>query len=199
MRARPGCLCCAPGPQSLLGLAPYSAGERIGKEAYVKAFESFHQAFSDLKMEPTSILSQGDAVAWEYVESATFKAPVLGPGGQTLLPTNRSYRVPVGAFLRINASGLIVEVRVYDNPLLASQQLGMDPTVFLPTKAQDTVKAFIRAFNAHDVDALLALLAPDFGGWAITHRSGRASRTTRRSSWSSAKPSLISGGKTWPT
>ena len=146
----------------LVGSGPYFAGERIGKEDYVKASESFHQAFPNLKMEPTSMLSQGDTVAWEYVESATFTAPLLGPGGHTLAPTNRSYRVPIGAFMRINASGLIVELRVYDNPLLASQQLGTDPTVFLPNKAQDTVKAFIGAFNAHDLDAFVACLAPEF-------------------------------------
>jgi len=106
-------------------------GQSIGKEIYLKVCESFFKAFPDLKEKLVSILSKGDTVACELIESGTMKAP-YEIEGRSVAPTNRSYRVPFAAFFRVNAQGLIVEQGHYGERQAWFQQLGIDPRVFLP-------------------------------------------------------------------
>lgn len=78
----------------------------------LKVCESFFKAFPDLKWELISIVSTGDTVACELIESGTMKAP-YEIEGRSVAPTNRSYRVPFAAFFRVNTHGLLVEQEHY--------------------------------------------------------------------------------------
>ena len=73
----------------------------------------------------TQIVAQGDTVALEEVETATFKEP-LEVATLALPPTNRSYELRVACFFRVNAGGLIVEMRNYWDTRTFFQQLGID-------------------------------------------------------------------------
>jgi len=53
-----------------------------------------------------NMMSTGETVAFEAIETATFTGPYVIPG-HTFAPTNRPYRVPVAAFFHVNADGLI--------------------------------------------------------------------------------------------
>ena len=54
---------------------PLVLQRKIGKESARKGIEAYNKAFSDLKMEITTIVAHGDTVVVEEVETATFKGP----------------------------------------------------------------------------------------------------------------------------
>lgn len=104
---------------------PLVLQRKSGKEAVRKGIEVYTRAFPDLKMEITKIVAQGDTVAVEEVETATFKGP-LEVATLTLPPTDRSYELRVACFLRVNSKGLIAEMRNYWDTRTFFQQLGID-------------------------------------------------------------------------
>jgi steroid delta-isomerase-like uncharacterized protein len=87
--------------------------------------EAYNKAFPDLKMAITKIVAQDDTVVVEEVEIATFKEP-LEVATLTLPPTNRPYELRVACFFRVNAEGLIAEMRNYWDTRTFFQQLGID-------------------------------------------------------------------------
>ena len=76
-------------------------------------------------MEITTIVARGDTVAVEEVEIATFKGP-LEVATLAIPPTNRSYELRVACFFRVNAKGLIAEMRNYWDTRMFFEQLGID-------------------------------------------------------------------------
>jgi steroid delta-isomerase-like uncharacterized protein len=108
-----------------------SLGQRVGKEDWAKTWKVFEKALPDFKWEIVSMLSKGDTVACEMVETGTWEGSFDVPG-HTLAPTNRSYTSPCAAFFRFNANGLIVEMREYADRLAWCQQVGIDPRYLLP-------------------------------------------------------------------
>jgi len=113
----------------VVGSNPLAAQRKIGKEGSRKGIEAFTKAFPDLKMEITKIVAQGDTVAVEEVETATFKGP-LEVATLTMPPTNRSYEMRVACFFKVNAKGLIAEMRNYWDTRSYFQQLEIDPESF---------------------------------------------------------------------
>jgi steroid delta-isomerase-like uncharacterized protein len=109
-----------------------SQGRPVTREMIVKGFRMFAVALPDLKDEVVSMVAEGDRVVCEVVETATFTGPMELPSG-AVPPTNRSYRIPVGSFFRVNPEGLIAEVRTYWDTADWERQIGMDPTLFAPT------------------------------------------------------------------
>jgi steroid delta-isomerase-like uncharacterized protein len=91
---------------------PLVLQRKIGKEGARKGIEAYNKAFSDLKMEIIKIVASGDTVAVEEVETATFKGP-FEVAKLTISPTNKSYELRVACFFRVNAEGLIAEMRNY--------------------------------------------------------------------------------------
>ena len=73
-----------------------------------------------------SIMAEGDKVACEVIETATFTGPMELPSG-VLAPTNRSYKLPVASLFRVNAQGLIIEQRTYWDTADWERQIGIDP------------------------------------------------------------------------
>ncbi|HXY88790.1 MAG TPA: nuclear transport factor 2 family protein [Candidatus Acidoferrales bacterium] len=108
---------------------PFVSQRKIGKEGVRKGIEALTNAFPDLKMEITKIVTHSDTVALEEVETATFKCP-LEVATVTIPPTNRSYELRVACFFRVNVKGLIAEMRNYWDTRSYFQQLGIDPESF---------------------------------------------------------------------
>jgi steroid delta-isomerase-like uncharacterized protein len=104
---------------------PLVLQRRSGKEGARKGIAAYNKAFPDLKMEITTIVAHGDTVAVEEVETATFKGP-LEAATLAIPPTNKSYELRVACFFRVNAEGLIAEMRNYWDTRTFFQQLGID-------------------------------------------------------------------------
>ena len=109
----------------IVGSNPLVLQRTVGKEGARKGIEAYNKAFPDLKMAITQIVVQGDTVALEEVETATFKEP-LEVATLALPPTNRSYELRVACFFRVTAGGLIAEMRNYWDTRTFFQQLGID-------------------------------------------------------------------------
>jgi steroid delta-isomerase-like uncharacterized protein len=109
----------------LVGSNPLVLQRTVGKEGARKGIEAYNKAFPDLKMQITKIVAQDDTVAVEEVEIATFKEP-LEVATLTFPPTNRPYELRVACFFRVNAEGLIAEMRNYWDTRTFFQQLGID-------------------------------------------------------------------------
>jgi steroid delta-isomerase-like uncharacterized protein len=113
----------------VVGSNPLASQRKYGLEGVRKGMVALTKAFPDLKMEITEIVAHGDTVALEEVETATFKGP-LEVATITIPPTNRSYELRVACFFRVNAKGLIAEMRNYWDTRSYFQQLGIDPESF---------------------------------------------------------------------
>lgn len=108
-----------------------SQGRPVGKEMIEKGFKMFDIALPDLKEEIVSIIAEGDSVACQVIETATFTGPMELPSG-VIAPTNKSYKLPIGAFFRVNTHGLITEQRTYWDTADWERQIGIDPKLFVP-------------------------------------------------------------------
>lgn len=102
-----------------------------------KGFKMFDKSLPDLKEEIVSILAEGDRVVCEVIETATFTGPMELPSG-AIAPTHRSYKLPVGAFFRVNTQGLIIEQRTYWDTADWERQIGIDPKLFAPEPERAT-------------------------------------------------------------
>ena len=88
-----------------------SRGRPVGKDMIAKGLKMFDKSLRGcLRKRLFSITAEEDRVVCEVIETATFTGPMELPAGG-IAPTNRSYKLPVGSFFRINAQGLIVEQR----------------------------------------------------------------------------------------
>jgi steroid delta-isomerase-like uncharacterized protein len=103
----------------------YFSGPIKGKDFFIRAMTAYAKAFPDSHDEVTSMIAQGEFVACEYLETATFKGPLQSLGG-TVPPNNRKYRLRVASFFRVNASGLITEMRNYFDSAIFGEQTGID-------------------------------------------------------------------------
>ena len=108
-----------------------SQGHPVGKDMMAIGFKMFDKSLPDLKEELVSITTNGDRVACEVIETATFTGPMQLPSG-IIAPTNRSYKLPVGAFFLINGQGLIAEQRTYWDTADWERQIGIDSKLFAP-------------------------------------------------------------------
>jgi steroid delta-isomerase-like uncharacterized protein len=106
-----------------------SQGRPVGKDLIAQGFRIFDKALPDLKEEIISLIAEGDRVACEVIETATFTAAMDLPTG-VVAPTNRAYRLPVCAFFRVNPQGFITAQRTYWDTADWEQQIGIDPKLF---------------------------------------------------------------------
>jgi steroid delta-isomerase-like uncharacterized protein len=109
-----------------------SQGRAADKDMMARGFAMFDKSLPNLKEEIVSVIAEGDRVACQVIETATFAGPLELPTG-VIAPTNRTYRLPVASFFRLNAQGLIAEQQTYWDTANWAHQLGIDPTVFAPT------------------------------------------------------------------
>lgn len=98
------------------GRNPLSGQENaIAKEDFRTILQKNLQAFPDLHMRVDRLISDGEIVAIEELETAT------------LAFTNQSYEMPVACFFRVNSEGMIVEIHNYWDTKTYFQQIGTDP------------------------------------------------------------------------
>lgn len=105
------------------------SGRIVGKDKMEWGFKLLDKSFPDLKEEIVSIIVEGNTVACEVIETATFTGPLEMPTG-VIAPTNNSYKLPFSAFFRINSEGLITEQQNYWDTATWFRQLGIDPKAF---------------------------------------------------------------------
>jgi steroid delta-isomerase-like uncharacterized protein len=108
-----------------------SQGRPASKDMITKGFKMFDRALPNLREEIVSIIGEDDRVVCEVIETATFTGPMELPMG-LIIPTKRSYRLPVASFFRISQQGLIVEQRTYWDTADWAQQIGVDQKLFVP-------------------------------------------------------------------
>ena len=78
----------------------------MSKEIYRDMWARFADAFPDFKWETSCMVTSGDTVAIEVVETGTFTDPWAWQG-KTLWPTGKAYRSRISLFFRVNKDGLI--------------------------------------------------------------------------------------------
>ncbi len=129
----------------------------------------FDKALPNLKEEVISIISEGDTVVCEVIETAKFTAPMELPNG-IIEPTNKSYKLPVSSFFRINEQGLITEQRTYWDTASWARQIGIDPKIFAPNNKniskEDVIQEFTRCMTTDDIDGIIKLFNED-SEWVI--------------------------------
>ena len=108
-----------------------SQGRAANKDMIAMGFKMFDKALPNLKEEIVSIIAEGNNVVCQVIETATFTAAMELPTG-IIEPTNRSYKLPVGAFFRVNTQGLITEQRTYWDTADWERQIGIDAKLFAP-------------------------------------------------------------------
>jgi steroid delta-isomerase-like uncharacterized protein len=108
-----------------------SQGRPADKDLIARGFNMFMKALPDLREEIVGVVAEGDKVACQVIETATFTGPMELPTG-IVAPTNRAYTLPVGSFFRLDARGLIIEQRTYWDTASWARQIGIDPTLFAP-------------------------------------------------------------------
>jgi len=108
--------------------SPLSGGAAT-KDMVAGGLKLFEKSFPDLKEEVTSMIVEGDRVACEVMETATFTDSLDWPTG-AIAPTNKFYKLPFAAFFRVNAEGLIAEQRNYWDTAAWIRQVGIDGKLF---------------------------------------------------------------------
>jgi ketosteroid isomerase-like protein len=114
-----GALAALLAPQ-LSGHSPLAGGQMMvaAKELVVGGVERAMSVFRDLHWEVKGVISGGDGVAVEMIESAT------------LIRTNTSYAMPFSGVFRVNADGLITQFHSYWDTGTFFQQLDVSLETF---------------------------------------------------------------------
>jgi len=109
-----------------LHLHPFPEPSR-GKEAIKKENKEFFEAFPDLQLKISGIISSGDQAAVEFDMKGTNTGPLVTPDGNSLPATNRPLEIRGSAFFRANSEGLISEEHFYFDTASFMNQLGIKP------------------------------------------------------------------------
>ncbi|TLZ80018.1 MAG: ester cyclase [Methanobacteriota archaeon] len=112
--------------ESVIDLNP-AAPEPIKGRAAVRAYyEQFNRAFPDLRTQKDRSFGQGDWVCLETTSSGTHKGPLLGPGGQAIPATGKSFSMKVAGVFKLERRQ-ITEVHEYFDLAGFMAQLGLSP------------------------------------------------------------------------
>ena len=84
----------------------------------------FLDAFPDLHFDVKDIIAQGEKVAATWVAKGTHKAPLAGPGGESIPATNRSVSTP-GCTVVEFRNNLVVRQEIYWDQVQFLTQLGL--------------------------------------------------------------------------
>src|SRR6266571_5228371 len=83
-------------------------------------------AVPDLRTQKDRSFGQGDWVCLETTSSGTHKGPLLGPGGQAIPATGKSFRMKVAGVFKLERRR-ITEVHEYFDLAGFMAQLGLSP------------------------------------------------------------------------
>lgn len=81
----------------------------LSKKNYRDMWAHFAVAFPDFKWQTMCMVTAGDTVAIEVIETGTFTEP-WDWQGKTLQPTDKSYRARISVFFRVNGDRLIQDI-----------------------------------------------------------------------------------------
>ncbi|PIR82326.1 hypothetical protein COU20_02780 [Candidatus Kaiserbacteria bacterium CG10_big_fil_rev_8_21_14_0_10_59_10] len=95
-----------------------------GKDAIRKDIEDFITALPDLSARMLSLVGNSDVAAAEMEITGTHTGPFVTPEG-TVPPTNKTLRMQVGLFVRVDGEGKIVENNRYYDMMSVANQLGL--------------------------------------------------------------------------
>ena len=95
-----------------------------GEPALRELIEGLYRMFPDYQVKKVRSFGQDEWVCLEVEEMGTMKGPLHGPGGRTIPPTNKSFKIPSTYVCRV-VNGRINEVRVYFDVMGLMGQLGL--------------------------------------------------------------------------
>jgi ketosteroid isomerase-like protein len=123
----------------------------MSKEIYRDMWARFADAFPDFKWETSCMVTSGDTVAIEVIETGTFTDPWAWQG-KTLRPTGKAYRSRISLFFRVNKDGLIQDSEEEGTGIASlarrSVQASKRKTFFGPGSASRRPYAWERGMNA---------------------------------------------------
>ena len=106
---------------------PTLPGPLKGQSALRELVEGLYRMFPDYEIKKVRSFGQDEWVCLEAEETGTMKGPLHGPGGRTIPPTNKSFKIP-STFVCKVVGGRISEVRVYFDVMGLMAQLGLGPS-----------------------------------------------------------------------
>ena len=92
----------------------FGQGNVVPREVFKASLDNMRRAFPDLKMLVVNMITQGDTVVTEELETATLSA------------NGRSYKMPVCVVMRVNDQGQIFETHNYWDTRTLFDQLQID-------------------------------------------------------------------------
>lgn len=90
-------------------ISPMAGGTITGREEIAKVYRHIFQTFTDLRFEQDELLVDGDRVALHTTVTGTDRG-----GFMNLPPTNRSSRLSIAFFCRLENGRIAHERRIYD-------------------------------------------------------------------------------------
>ena len=112
--------------ESVIDLNPAAPEPIKGRAALREYYEQFNRAFPDLRTQKDRSFGQGDWVCLETTSSGTHKGPLLGPGGQAIPATGKTFRMKVAGVFKLERRQ-ITEVHEYFDLAGFMAQLGLGP------------------------------------------------------------------------
>jgi steroid delta-isomerase-like uncharacterized protein len=101
-------------------------GRREGREAIVAYFEEADMPFSDMTMETSQLVEEGDTLVAEWTWRATHTGPMAMPDSTEIPPTGKAVELPGVSVLKIR-DGKFATDREYWDAAAVMTQLGLLP------------------------------------------------------------------------
>jgi len=102
-------------------------GRREGPEAIGAYMEEGDKPFSDIRMETTQVIEEGNAVVAEWVWRATNTGPMAMPDGTEIPATHKTVELPGVSVLSVRDGKFASQRDYFDNASVMSQ-LGLMPS-----------------------------------------------------------------------
>ena len=104
-----------------------AAGRHEGREAIGTYFEEADKPFSEISMETTQVIEEGNAVVAEWVWRATNTGPMAMPDGTEIPATQKAVELPGVSVCSVRDGKIISQRDYFDNASVMSQ-LGLIPS-----------------------------------------------------------------------
>lgn len=101
-------------PNLIVNNPLFGQGNVVPREVFKSSLDNMRKAFPDLNMHVVNMITQGNTVVTEELETATLSA------------NGRSYKMPVCVVMRVNDQGQIYETHNYWDTRTLFEQLQID-------------------------------------------------------------------------